>query len=248
MRNYIISNMKKFSAFLLIIIVFATKSLAQLPTLQEDLALKYLVQLPVQKSVHPPVIILLHGYGSDERDLFELRNFFPKNYIIISARAPYALPQAGYQWYTSTEVKGIHDGNTTQLANSRKLVEKLITQVISKYDADPKEVYLMGFSQGAIMSYQVGLTAPAMLRGIGVLSGTIYPSLKPLVKKTPALSQLKIFISHGNVDERIPFTDGKAAYDYLKKLVLDPDFHKYMGMGHSISKDVLFDIVNWLKK
>ena len=96
MRNYIISNMKKFSAFLLIIIVFATKSLAQLPTLQEDLALKYLVQLPVQKSVHPPVIILLHGYGSDERDLFELRNFFPKNYIIISARAPYALPQAGY--------------------------------------------------------------------------------------------------------------------------------------------------------
>ena len=98
------------------------------------------------------------------------------------------------------------------------------------------------------MSYQVGLTAPAMLRGIGVLSGTIYPSLKPLIKKTAALKQLKIFISHGNVDERISFADGKAASDYITHLGLTPEFHRYAGMGHTISKDVLFDLTAWLKK
>jgi len=230
------------------ILVFATNVSAQQATLQQDLSLKYLVQLPTQKSAHPPIIILLHGYGSDERDLFELRNFFPKNYIIISARAPYTLPHGGYQWYTMTQVGGVHDGNTAQLTSSRKLIEKFITEATDKYQADPKEVYLMGFSQGAIMSYQVGLTSPAMLHGIGVLSGTIYPSLKPLIKKTDALKQLKIFVSHGNVDEIIPFNEGKAAADYLSKLGLSPDFHRYAGMGHSISKDVLFDLVNWLKK
>ena len=240
--------MKKTSAFLFAIFVLTTNLYAQQTTLQEGLALKYLVQLPAQKTAHPPVIILLHGYGSDERDLFELRNFFPKNYIIIAARAPYKLPQAGYQWYTMTNVNNIPDGNAAQLASSRKTIEKFITQVVSKYDADAKSVYLMGFSQGAIMSYQVGLTAPAMLHGIGVLSGMIFPSLKPLVKKSPALKQLKIFIAHGNVDERISFENGKAAYDYLKTLKLEPDFHRYAGMGHSISKEELFDIAAWLKK
>lgn len=242
-----IAHMKKLATLLFSIFIIAAKAAAQQAILQEDLALKYLVQLPTQKSANPPVVILLHGYGSDERDLFELRNFFPKNYMIIAARAPYKLPN-GYQWYEMTEVNGIHDGNPAQLTNSRNQIKKFINQVISKYHADPKAVYLSGFSQGAIMSYQVGLTAPQMLRGIAVLSGTIYPSLKPLVKKSASLSELKIFISHGNVDDRIPFTDGLAASDYLEKLGLNPDFHKYVGMGHSISKDVLFDFVNWLKK
>jgi len=231
-----------------LILFFTSSASAQQAALHEDLSLKYLVQLPVQRSAHPPVIILLHGYGSDEKDLFELRNFFPKNYIIISARAPYTLPHGGYQWYTMTQVGGIHDGNTAQLAGSRKLIEKFITEATAKYQANSKEVYLMGFSQGAIMSYQVGLTAPAMLRGIGVLSGTIYPSLKPLIKKSDALKQLKIFVSHGNVDQVIPYDEGKAAAGYLTKLGLSPDFHRYPGMGHSISKDVLFDLVAWLKK
>jgi phospholipase/carboxylesterase len=233
---------------LLCAILFLTATTTAQPVLHEDLALKYLVQLPAQASAHPPVIILLHGYGSDEKDLFELRNFFPKNYIIISARAPYKLQEGGYQWYTPAQQNGIHDGSPTDLAASRKLIEEFIPQITAQYHAYPKEIYLMGFSQGAMMSYEVGLTAPATLRGIGVLSGTIYPSLKPLVKKSPALKQLRIFISHGTVDERVPFKDGEASAAYLKTLGLSPDFHKYAGMGHNISKDVLFDLVNWLKK
>ena len=239
--------MKKIAAILYSIFLYFNVS-AQQAILQDGLALKYLVQLPSEKSAHPPVLILLHGYGSDEKDLFELRIFFPKNYIIISARAPYKLPNGGYQWYEMIQPNGVHDGDAAQLANSRALIGKFITQIISKYQANPKDVYLAGFSQGAIMSYQVGLTSPSTLRGIGVLSGMIYPSLKPLVKKPTALKQLKIFIAHGNVDDRIPFADGKAAYDYLKHLGLNPDFHMYPGMGHTISKEVLTDFTAWLKK
>src|SRR5277367_1789279 len=95
---YTIPRMKKILAFLFSIFVFATNISAQQATLQEGLALKYLVRLPAQRSAHPPVIILLHGYGSDEKDLFELRNLFPENYLIIAARAPYTLPHGGYQW------------------------------------------------------------------------------------------------------------------------------------------------------
>jgi phospholipase/carboxylesterase len=220
---------------------------AQQSTLQDGLALKYLVQLPAQSATHTPVLILLHGYGSDERDLFELKNSLPKRFLIISARAPYALPNGGYEWYESTDASGQHDGNPQQLANSRNLITKFIGQVIEKYKADPAQVYVAGFSQGAIMSYQVGLTAPGRVAGIGVLSGTIYPSLKPLIKNNAALKMLKIFVAHGTADNRIPFTEGKAAADYLQSLGLKPQFHQYPGMGHTISKDVLNDFVQWLK-
>ncbi len=239
--------MNKLAFILLSLIFVGTKASAQ-TGLQDGLALKYLVQLPAEKSAHPPILILLHGYGSDEKDLFELRNFMPKNFIIVSARAPYELSGGGYQWYEMTNINGVHDGKPAELANSRKLIEEFISQVTTNYSADPKHVFLSGFSQGGIMSYQVGLTHPSLLRGIAVLSGTIYPSLKPLVKHGESLRKLKVFVSHGSNDERISYTSGKAACDYTKTLGLNPEFHSYPEMGHSISKDVLTDLVKWLKK
>jgi len=238
--------MKRIFVILLSLIVFST-SFAQ-TALQEGLALKYLVQLPTEKSAHPPVLILLHGYGSDERDLFELRTFLPNNYLIIAARAPYELSGGGYQWYEMTNINGVHDGKQAELANSRKLIKEFIAQVIAKYSADPKRVYLSGFSQGAIMSYQVGLTNPSLLRGIGVLSGTIYPSLKPMVKKSDALRKLKVFVAHGSKDERISYADGKAACNYVKTQGMNPEFHTYAKIGHSITIDVIEDFAKWLKK
>jgi len=241
--------MKKIFFFLFIFAAFVSRSMAQQATLQEDLALKYLVQLPAEKpekAQRMPVIILLHGYGSDEKDLFDLRNFFPKNYLIVSVRAPYALSAGGYQWYEGTTADGQRDGKKDQLDNSRTLIMKFESEVVKKYKADAKNVYLIGFSQGAIMSYEAGLTNPGVIRGIGVLSGMIFNSLRGQIRNTPTLKQLKIFISHGTDDQRIAYSEAKTANDYLKVLGLKPDFHTYDGMGHQINKEVLKDLLAWL--
>ncbi len=232
--------------FILLLTVIA-KNFAQQPLLQEGLSLKYLVQIPSEKSQHTPVIILLHGYGADERDLFELRSVFPKKYLIVAARAPYPLSAGGYQWYESATINGRHDGDQQQLDKSRESIIKFISEIVNKYKADASQVYVAGFSQGAIMSYQVGLTAPDKVRGIGILSGMIFPSLKSMVKNTVDLKKLRIFVSHGTADNRIPFADGKAAVDYLKGIGLKPEFHEYAGMGHTISKEVLNDLLKWLR-
>ena len=231
---------------LLLLLAVILSSLAQKPILQEDLALKYLVQLPSEKIPHAQVVILLHGYGADEKDLFELRAAFPKKYLVVAARAPYSLPGGGYQWYESAMTNGQREGRKEDLDNSRGKIEKFIADIVAKYKADPKEVYLIGFSQGAIMSYEVGLTAPQTVKGVGVLSGMIFPTLKPEIKNTVDLKKLKIFVSHGTADNRIPFADGKAAADYLKSIGLTLAFHQYTGMGHTISKEVLNDLLKWL--
>jgi phospholipase/carboxylesterase len=221
----------------------ACSSKAQTTDLQTDLSLKYLAQLAPAASVAPPVIILLHGYGSDEKDLFELRKSFPARYLVISVRAPYSAGPQGYQWFEP----GKSDGSSPEVEKSRKLIMKFIGEVIRKYNADKKQVYLIGFSQGAMMSYEAGLTSPETIKGISVLSGRLFPTLRDKLKLTPELKQMKIFISHGTTDNRIPFTEGKSSADSLIKLGLKPEFHEYTGMGHSINEQVMIDLVRWLK-
>src|ERR1043165_5086340 len=95
--------MKKniFSALLLILIAASSVfGQWQSQQLEQSLALKFFVQQPTEKmSGKPPLVILLHGYGSNERDLFDFRRFFPKTYMVISVRAPYTVPGGGYQWF-----------------------------------------------------------------------------------------------------------------------------------------------------
>src|ERR1700730_2735535 len=119
--------MKTFSKILSFILValHATSVRAQDPNLNNesqlhsDLSLQYLVHLPAKAAKHSPVIILLHGMGSNERDLYSLQPFFPPRYAVVSVRAPYALGVGGYQWFEGTVVDGRLDGNPQQLALSR---------------------------------------------------------------------------------------------------------------------------------
>lgn len=230
--------MEKFIAT--ICLLFAT--IIASAQLQEGMALKYMVQQPSEKTAKPPVVILLHGYGSNELDLFELKSIFPKNYLVISARAPYPVGTQGYQWFSIGEAN-----KSGEIEHSRTLVVKFISEITSKYKADREHVVLMGFSQGAMMSYEVGLLNPGLVSGIAPLSGRLFGHLKQDIKaSSPQLKKLKIFIAHGTADERIKFAEGKAANDYLKSIGLNPEFHEYPGMGHSISNDVLRDLVKWL--
>lgn len=65
----------------------------------EPASLHYLVREPKIKSVQTPVIILLHGVGSNELDLFSFANSIPDNYLVISARAPIRLATNSFAWY-----------------------------------------------------------------------------------------------------------------------------------------------------
>jgi phospholipase/carboxylesterase len=236
------------------LLVFGLVALLILPCfaqdmqLKEDLSLKYLVQLPAENAKNAPVIILLHGRGSNEADMFSMRGKFPQNYIVVSVRAPYGTREGFYDWFDMGVADSKPQINAQNVENSRNLLARFITEVVTKYNADPKQVYMMGFSQGAIMSYEVGLTSPEKLSGIGVLSGMLLSTLKPLIKMTPALSRLKVFIGHGTADERLSFDLATANNAYLKGLGLNPEFHAYRDMKHHISSEELDDLVKWLGK
>lgn len=216
--------------------------------LHTDLALPYLLHLPEQGRKGAPLIVLLHGKGSSEQDLFSLRDALPPQFAVVSARAPHEMSAGHYEWFEGTQDNGKLDGNGPELHDSAKRIEQFVGQLVQRYGFDRRKIYLVGFSQGAIMSYEVGLTDPTAVRGIGVMSGAIFDSLMPQIHRSQALSRLQVFISHGDVDSVIPVRYEREAAGRLRALGVTPDAHVYPGMNHEINDSALNDLVSWLRK
>ncbi|MGZ0719033.1 alpha/beta hydrolase [Pseudomonas palleroniana] len=216
-------------------------------TLHTDLPLSYLEQTQGEAR-NQPLVIFLHGFGSNEEDLFGIKDALPSTWTYLSVRAPMPVDPSGYRWFARKPGDGDYDGETADLQRSAKLIEAFVTQATAKYHTQSDRVFLVGFSQGAIMSYEVGLRKPALVRGIAALSGSVLSALKAELKADAALDKLAIFIGHGTLDQALPYTAATRANDVLLGLGLKPEFHGYMGMPHTVSEAEIQDLKAWLEK
>lgn len=209
--------------------------------------LKYLVRVPKIQTAKPPVIILLHGVGSNEQDLFSIANQLPDKYLLISARAPYTIGEGSYAWYQVDFSTGKPIANIAQQEKSRNIIVQFIIELKNEFSFDEKQVYLGGFSQGAIMAYSVGLTRPELIHGIVIMSGRLLEEVKPLIASQEMLDQLKVFISHGIMDQILGIHYAREGVTYLKARNIHP-FYKEYEEGHGINKAMLSDLASWLNK
>lgn len=216
-------------------------------TLHTDLPLAYLEQAQGDAR-NQPLVIFLHGFGSNEEDLFGIKDALPSTWTYLSARAPLPVDPNGYRWFARKPGDGDYDGESADLQSSAKLIKAFVTQATAKYHTQSDRVFLVGFSQGAIMSYEVGLRQPELLRGIAALSGSVLPVLKAELKPNEALGKLAIFIGHGTLDQALPYVSAMRANEVLLGLGLKPEFHGYPGMPHTVSETEVQDLKAWLEK
>lgn len=209
--------------------------------------LHYLVKHPKTESGQTPLVILLHGVGSNEKDLFSFADQFPENFMVISVRAPFEVGPDSYAWYEVDFSTGKPVINKEKAEKSRILILQFIDHLKEKYKFDNKQVYLCGFSQGAIMSYSVGLTGPDKIKGIAILSGRLLEEVKPLIKPGAQLKQLNVFISHGTNDNVLGVHYAQSSNSYLKELGINSTYKEYPE-GHTISNAMIADLLKWLIK
>ena len=138
------------------------------------LSLVHLIKPSELTSGKAPVIFMLHGYGSNEEDLFSFAPELPGQYAIISIRAPFSLEPFGYAWYAihfdADQGKWSDD---QQAIASREKILYFIEEACSAYGLDDKDVTLLGFSQGTILSYALALSYPEKIKRLIGLSGYI---------------------------------------------------------------------------
>src|SRR6516164_689677 len=149
-------------------------------TTKNDLSLKYLFREPKVRSSKRKAIILLHGVGSNEKDLFSFADQLPDNCYIISPRGQFILSEGRYAWYNVDFSTGKPIINKEQEASSRDAISAFVKEIKQQYQID--ELYIGGFSQGAIMSYTIGLISPKEVTGIFALSGRVLEEIRTLIK------------------------------------------------------------------
>lgn len=228
---------------LIIIIIFGFK----MRDAANEPSLHYLVRQPKIKMNKPPLIILLHGVGSNEQNMFSFADTLPDKYKVISVRGPLTFGNGSYAWF---QVQFGPNGsviNEEQAENARKEIIRFIDNLTAVEEFDPNQVYLIGFSQGGIMSYSLALTAPEKVKGIAIMSGRLLPEIKPLVVSEDRLKKLRIFVSHGKQDPVLRYGYAEDAVAYLKNKGLQPDFHTYDEV-HTINKQMLDDVNLWLNE
>ncbi len=210
-----------------------------------DLSLYHITRPSILKE-SAPLLIMLHGYGSDEDDLFSFASELPKGLFIISVRAPHPMQPYGNAWYAINFDAEMNKWNdNVQAKASVDLIANFIDEACKMYPVDSNNVTLLGFSQGTILSYAVALTYPEKVKNVIALSGYINEDILPKNLDKNDYASLNFYCSHGSMDQVIPVDWARKVPEFLERLNIK---HKYseFPVGHGVAPQNFYEFRTWL--
>lgn len=204
----------------------------------------YTINQPPQKpqTDQPPLLLMLHGFGSNEHDLIGLSPYLDARLHIVSARACYDIG-FGYAWYYLYGVPGNLQHDNASRAQSLEMLTAFIEDIPNRFEVDPKQIYLLGFSQGAVMSLNVALKSPHLVAGVVAISGYLDEMIVDDVQ-TDQLANSHFLVMHGTMDDLIPVKGGREIKKFLKNTSANLEYHEYP-TGHSIHPNALEVMGAW---
>ena len=177
------------------------------------------------------VALLLHGYGSDERDLAGLAGYLPRGLAWASVRAPIRGPGPGFSWYV------LDSDSSWAAVDAIGEATDALWEWVDGVLAPGVLIVPVGFSQGGLMASQLLRTRPERVLGTAILSGYVLPSAMASDVEL-ASSRPPVFWGRGELDPVIPPHAIEATTAWLPgHSTLDA--RVYPRMGHSVSEEEL---------
>ncbi|OWW25591.1 phospholipase [Zobellia sp. OII3] len=211
------------------------------------LSLEHLIRPSSLKEGKAPVLFMFHGYGSNEEDLFSFAQELPEELCTISVRAPYPLEPFGYAWYAiNFDAQQGKWSDDEQAKSSRDKIVAFIDEACATYTLDAERVTILGFSQGTILSYAVAISYPEKIKNVVALSGYINEAILKEGYQEKDHSNLKIYASHGQVDQVIPPEWAQKAPEFLKNLDIDHLYEEFP-VGHGVAPQNFHSFKKWLE-
>ncbi len=213
-----------------------------------ELSLDYLVRYPKKNIDNPPLMIMLHGYGSNEQDLFSFADELPDELLIISAKAPLTLGMGSYAWYSirfSEDSANFSD--LTEAKSSLEIIDTFISEIKNKFKVNTSNVFLFGFSQGTILSIAYALNNPDKVQHVVALSGYVNQQLLDEGFKENDFTNLDLFVSHGSEDQVIPVIWARKTPAFLNDLRIRNSYQEYP-VGHGVAPQNFYDLQKWVQE
>jgi phospholipase/carboxylesterase len=194
----------------------------------------------------PPLLVLLHGVGADENDLLPLAPLLDPRLEVVSLRAPRDYP-VGYAWFQiDFGTDGSVRPHTDQAEQSLADLVRWLEDAPERYGTDPERTYLLGFSQGAMMSLGVLRTAPELLAGVMALSGRDPETLFPMTASRDAVGAVPLLVAHGTLDDLLPVENGRRTRAAFEGLSADFTYREFP-VGHGIDQEEIMWVRDWLR-
>jgi len=195
-----------------------------------------------------PTILTLHGRGANAFDLLGLAPYLCNGkFLLICPQGPLETPigpgATGYAWYPMT-LGGPPD--ITAILSSQQELQGMLGECLERYPIDPKKLVMLGFSQGGVMAYTLGLKMPQRFAALVALSSWL-PQEAFEQAPTGAAQSLPTLVHHGSRDELI---DANRAHRSVEKLLewRVPVTYREYDMGHEITQRSLIDLSAWLEE
>jgi len=205
------------------------------------------------EAAHKYSVIWLHDLGADGHDVESL---IPTLHLTAEANIHFIFPNAPIQpvtisggismrsWYDILDMSMDHRVDIDGIYKSAGLIELLILQEIGK-GIPSANILLAGFSQGGVIALHAGLRHPYKLAGIIALS-THLPTIAQLKsERSAANNRIPIFMAHGIIDPIVAVESGKAAFDQLKAMNYDVEWHDYV-MEHNVCTEEIEHISEFM--
>ena len=194
------------------------------------------------------VIIMFHGYGSNKDDLFSFAKFMNPNFLIISVQAPIQMDYNSYCWWSLNYNNDMQlQMDAKEAKNSLNELNRFISEDLStKYNFGLNQVYLLGFSQGCMISYALSINFPENYKKAVGLSGKIPYEIINFDEKFD-YSNHNFFCSHGVNDQVIPIEVGRESNRWFSEKNIN---HKYLEFesAHGINSENFEQMNLWLLK
>lgn len=189
-----------------------------------------------------PVIFALHGKGSNENDILSLLAPVQDEFILIGIRGSMSMG-FGFQYY---DLKSLGNPIREQFDEAITQLHSFIKKACDDFPIDPTNIFLLGFSQGSILSSSLVLTMGEDIKGAVLLNGYV-PDFVKDEYTLKSIEQVKLFISHGQFDSVFPISIGEQTAKYFEERCNYVTFHTYPS-DHGISEQNATDIMNWLRE
>jgi phospholipase/carboxylesterase len=190
-------------------------------------------------------LVLLHGRGADENDLYPLLDLLdPERRLLgITPRGPLALPPGGAHWYA---LGGLGTPERQTFLSSYERLTDFLDSLAAESGIPPERTVLAGFSQGAVMTYALGLGAgrprPAAMIALSGFIPTVDGFELDLSPPFPPIA-----IGHGTYDSVIPVGFGRQAQAVLTEAGADLLYREYP-LPHTVDPRFMAELVPWISE
>jgi len=189
-----------------------------------------------------PAVFLLHGMGSNEKDLPGLLTDIQDDCHIFSLQGP-ILQAPGYAFFTVEEFGKPHRNVFDQIIVH---IKDFMEEAIHEYPIDATKTFLLGFSQGAVLTQTLSLVlGTEKLAGAVVLSGYLPGHVKEEYSKR-SVESLPMLITHGKMDYVLPYQWGEESKDFFKDEKANVTFMSFED-GHGVTPEVQREIIQFFK-